>query len=120
MNREIKFRGLRTDGKGWVYGFYVYRPDGIHLIYFKPFEGVTTNTYFQVTPESVGQFTVLKDKNGLEIYEGDEVLYREAKGVVRYCEKTAMFEVYFELLRSIYSFDSIEEDIEIIGNIHEK
>ena len=67
----IKFRGLRTDGKRWVYGFYVYRPDGKHLIYWQPFSEATQNTYHEVIPETVGQFVGLTDKNGKEIYSGD-------------------------------------------------
>jgi len=61
--REIKFRGKRVDNGEWVYG-------DLH----KGF--ITGNRYIdgrEIHPETVGQFTGLKDKNEVEIYEGDIV-----------------------------------------------
>lgn len=65
MKREIKFRGLRTDGKGWVYGFYFKTESGSFIGEY--------NEEVEVIPETIGQFTGLKDKNGVEIYEGDRI-----------------------------------------------
>jgi uncharacterized phage protein (TIGR01671 family) len=86
--REIKFRGLRVDGKGWVYGFYgVDSENNTVIVYNESYSiepdlgirGVRSVSHF-VKSESVGQLTGLQDKNGIDIYEND-ILHSESHNI---------------------------------------
>ncbi len=95
--REIKYRG-KVDGKWW----YV-TPD--RFIKWKHF-------WAEVDRKTVGQFAVLPDTRGKEIYEGD-IVYWEGAGrkftrPVRWDEDEAMFLP-----------NDMKGEVEVIGNIHD-
>lgn len=138
--REIEFRGKRIGNGEWLVsktvvradgGFFLVLPDAEVYGDYGNKEGVThlcCNRGFlaEVSPETVGQYTGMKDKNGNKIYEGDvAALPKFPNGVdkrfVMYDEGRARF-----IRRSPNCKDSDYvinacccEDYEVIGNIYD-
>lgn len=88
--REILFRGrTKTPGKEWVNGFYA-----VHST--APFIGAHnsygTMLWFEVDPETVGQFTGLTDKNRKRIFDGDIIKCDNGK---QSCVAVVMFGEYY-------------------------
>lgn len=67
MTREIKFRAKGIDSNRWYYGGYAEDCSHNHVIL--PQDNWSKGGV--VDKETIGQYTGLKDKNDVEIYEGD-------------------------------------------------
>ena len=116
--RKIKFRGKRVKNNEWVYGYLVGENIILNDVFIDANNEFGVESYYLVKPETVGQYTGLNDMNDVEIFDDDIVQDSDDTnevGVVIYGE--GAFYVIFENI--IVLLSEVNEDVEIIGNIHD-
>lgn len=115
--REILFRGKLINNDKWVEGNYVDSTIGIYI-----FDRYEIEHYQEIVPETVGQYTGLKDKNGTRIFEGDIVKYGKAVRRVIFEQRnnTAYFGMVDNELETIPFGNYVNvRKTEVIGNIYD-
>ena len=120
-----KFRGKNKNNNEWAYGGYVFSKnqhthDGIiediHFIM------TTDMVLVQVHPESVGQFTGLRDKNGVDLdwWNGDILENIDRRLIIKWDEEQGLWRLYTPFgSRTITLYKARLHHWIKIGNIHE-
>ena len=114
MNERYLFRGKREKDEQWEYGAFWQNNSSI----------IDKSGYSQkVIPETVGQCTGLKDKNGKWIFEGDIVIDKYScerfgfVGVVIYNEKLTQLQIFNKHQpQYVVNLGNLRDSIRILGN----
>ena len=113
---ELDKRGIDHD-RGWVYGNLISngtQPYIVGSLIEVNEDYITFEQWVPVIPETVGQFTGLDDRYGIDIHEGDIGWdeHYEVYGVVEYDESNFLF-IFENIVDDLYENN---KGIEIIGN----
>lgn len=131
--KPTKYRGQDIKTEEWRYGYFVqcrghsyilplYDDDNPKHGFDERWicEGADDDGWFEVHPDTVGQYTDRKDKNGVENFAGDKIIDDDFKGIkiIKWSTLTCGFIAVGET--GFYHHLSSMGSFEVISTIHDK
>ena len=111
--REIKFRAKTIDTGEWLYGcLQVPRKEGGGYYMWD-----ANMRQRKVDPETIGEFTSLKDRNGNDIYEGDIISFDYGNG-----EPVSEDLIEVRFVRGVFAFlwnGDLDDECSVSSPTHE-
>ncbi len=125
------FKGKRKDGRGWAVGYLSLRvictPDGAQRLGYMiqtPPDSRLYSEWYEVEPDSIGEFSGKKDKKGVMIFEGDILEHHVQgdilvnRGVVEWDDRDGRWAHRLNTMSPSFCMCN-SSAIEVIGNIYD-